>query len=187
MKNVVGIYAIKNSANGCVYIGSSVNVGTRWSSHRTALARGTHENRRLQRAWMDHGGDAFEFVLIEECAVEEIEARELHWLNEFRSLPGSVYNRSGDPDRGRSRRQPPKPKEPRKSISLELSLYEAIAQIAEEDTIFGRSVTGVVREAILRYSKQLHRNGTIREDYARNVLRAYVRRTEEEKQRPGHA
>jgi group I intron endonuclease len=186
MTETMGIYAIKNVIDGCTYVGSSVRMESRWVSHRSALSCGTHENRRLQRAWIKYGDQSFEFVLLEECAIDEIEARESYWVNIFRALPGSVYNRAGDPDRGSSRRRPPKPKEQRKSIRIELSLYEAIEQIAKED-IFGRSVAGVVREAILRYSHQCYHKGMTREDYARNIPRAYTASREEKKRRPGQA
>lgn len=45
-----GVYRIYCSANEKTYVGSSVNIRTRWNSHRSLLGRGVHENINLQRA-----------------------------------------------------------------------------------------------------------------------------------------
>jgi len=82
-----GIYAIANRVNGKVYIGSSVQVETRWRQHRNALRRGAHTNVHLQRAWDKHGVDAFVFTFVEEVIDErDLVGREQSWLNETRSF-----------------------------------------------------------------------------------------------------
>jgi group I intron endonuclease len=66
---VYGIYEIRNSVNGKVYIGQSqrgAGVHGRWRNHRTQLRGGNHHNRKLQSAWAKYGAESFVFsVLLE--------------------------------------------------------------------------------------------------------------------------
>lgn len=62
---VSGIYAIVNIHNGHRYIGSAVNLHSRWLRHKNELRRGIHRNRHLQHAWNKYGEDAFNFVVLE--------------------------------------------------------------------------------------------------------------------------
>lgn len=56
-----GIYQIRNTANGKVYVGSAASLRRRWYEHRSHLQRGAHDNRYLQHAWNKHGAEAFAF------------------------------------------------------------------------------------------------------------------------------
>jgi group I intron endonuclease len=58
-----GLYEIRNTRNGKVYVGSTVDFHKRWGEHRRALCHGTHGNSYLQRAWDKHGADAFAFAV----------------------------------------------------------------------------------------------------------------------------
>ncbi len=77
--NTSGIYAIRNGDR--VYIGSAVNIHKRWYDHCWRLRRGDHDNIYLQRAWNKHGGDAFEFIILEECSVELLIEREQYHMD----------------------------------------------------------------------------------------------------------
>lgn len=63
---VSGIYTITNTINGKVYVGSSINVHSRWHHHRTYLRQGKHVNPKLQNAWNKYGESAFVFAILEE-------------------------------------------------------------------------------------------------------------------------
>lgn len=41
-KGVIGIYKIENKVNGKKYIGQSIDIGKRWSSHCTMLKYNKH-------------------------------------------------------------------------------------------------------------------------------------------------
>lgn len=56
-----GIYIIRNTQTGQVYIGASKNMRTRTSAHRRALASNTHTNKQMQTDYTTHGPDAFLF------------------------------------------------------------------------------------------------------------------------------
>ena len=66
-----GIYKITNTVNGKFYIGSSVDLERRFNKHMGTLAKNTHANPILQRAWNKHGADKFTFEVIEECANDQ--------------------------------------------------------------------------------------------------------------------
>lgn len=59
-----GIYEIVNTINGKRYIGSAMNLVSRWKSHRNRLIAGGHANRHLQSSWNKHGEAAFQFSLM---------------------------------------------------------------------------------------------------------------------------
>lgn len=65
-----GIYMIKNIVNDKIYIGSSVDIPHRISSHKSYLKRGKHANKILQRSWNKYGGDNFKFEQIAKCPSE---------------------------------------------------------------------------------------------------------------------
>jgi group I intron endonuclease len=77
-----GIYAIRNTVNGKIYVGSTVNVRARLVYHRSFLNRGKHVNQKLQRAWIKYGSAAFQLSAIEyvdNCS--ELLSREQHWID----------------------------------------------------------------------------------------------------------
>ena len=71
---ICGIYKITNTLNGKVYIGQSVNVQERFYEHKRKLRLQQHFNKYLQNAYNKHG-EYFEFEVIEECDVSELDKR----------------------------------------------------------------------------------------------------------------
>jgi len=68
MLNQSGIYQIRNTVNGKIYVGSSKLLGLRWKQHRTALRAGTHRSKNLQRVWNIYSESAFVFEPLITCA-----------------------------------------------------------------------------------------------------------------------
>src|SRR5258706_9893255 len=100
MSSVSGIYIILHKKSGKIYLGQAQNVRIRWNQHRSALKRGNHDNRYLQRAWDKYGAEAFQFKILERCAVDQLDSRENHFLEIF--MPkGICYNIA--PNAGTSR------------------------------------------------------------------------------------
>lgn len=60
-----GVYFIINLINGKYYVGSAVNLLSRWRIHSSMLNRNKHDNSYLQNAWNKYGEEAFEFVAVE--------------------------------------------------------------------------------------------------------------------------
>jgi len=95
---ISGIYAIKNTVNQKVYVGSSRNVASRWRAHRLQLRNGTHTNQWLQHAWSKYGERAFEFILIQERAESVLLDAERYWTSCLQALePAKGYNIAEDP------------------------------------------------------------------------------------------
>ena len=62
-----GVYEIVNNVNGNRYVGSSVNIESRWKGHLRELRRGTHHAHHLQHSFNKYGEDAFQINVLLEC------------------------------------------------------------------------------------------------------------------------
>ena len=96
----IGIYGIRNLLNGKVYIGKTgMNFGDRWDSHRSLLNNGKHDNPHLQKAWDKYGQDNFEFIIIEDCGIDELSDREKYYIKLYKDM-GLAYNIHDGGDEG---------------------------------------------------------------------------------------
>ena len=96
----IGIYGIKNLINGKIYIGKTgMNFGDRWDSHRSLLNSGKHDNPHLQRAWDQYGQNNFEFIVIEDCNVDDLSDREKYYIKLYKDM-GLAYNIHDGGDEG---------------------------------------------------------------------------------------
>ena len=89
-----GIYKIVNKVNGKYYVGSSVNIRTRWNNHRNLLTHRRHKSPKLQAAWDKYGKENFEFKIIEKCesVLETILAVEQKYLDIAEKEQDVCYN-----------------------------------------------------------------------------------------------
>jgi group I intron endonuclease len=86
LKGLCGIYCIKCTVTGAMYIGSSINLAVRLIDH---LVSG-HTNQRLQNAIAKYGLENFEFCVLEFCDLEVRLQREQHYLDILFSLPANL-------------------------------------------------------------------------------------------------
>jgi group I intron endonuclease len=84
--DVCGVYLVRNTVDGKVYIGSSIEMNRRWSNHRGLLRNKKHSNRHLQAAWDKYGENSFEFTTIEACPENVLIAREKAWIGYYGSM-----------------------------------------------------------------------------------------------------
>lgn len=102
-----GIYKIENLINGKIYIGSSINMESRFKSHFGALRGNRHHNIYLQRSFNKHGEDNFDFEVIEQCDKGIMLEREQYYIDLFdcanRLIGYNICENSNRP-------QPPKKK-----------------------------------------------------------------------------
>lgn len=93
---MVGIYKIKNRITHKVYIGESINIAQRWSTHKSELRRGTHHSERLQKEWKKYGEKAFRFSVVERFWFTKyanpnklkiaLLMREGYWIDRYNSI-----------------------------------------------------------------------------------------------------
>lgn len=81
---MVGIYKIKNKINNKVYIGQSVNIRQRWRNHRT-IGKRKNPQLLLYRAMQKYGIENFDFEIVEECLKEDLDEKEIYWINFYDS------------------------------------------------------------------------------------------------------
>lgn len=93
-RGIVGIYIIKNSKNGKVYIGQSVDVEYRICNHFSKLRCNRHDNEHMQRAY-NKNPSAFSWELLCECDETELDEKEIQYIQEYKSTDRKHgYNRS---------------------------------------------------------------------------------------------
>lgn len=67
-----GIYQIRNTANGKIYVGSAVRLDRRWREHKRRLSKGEHHNPILTKAWLKYGTENFVFEPLFVCAKKDL-------------------------------------------------------------------------------------------------------------------
>jgi group I intron endonuclease len=97
---VGGIYQIRNTINGKVYIGSAVDFSKRRRLHWRDLRIGKHRNPKLSHAWRKYGEEAFIFEIVE--SIEEkslLLTREQFWLDKLGAVETgyNCYPTAGSP------------------------------------------------------------------------------------------
>ena len=83
---MIGIYKITNKLNGKVYIGQSVDIETRWKQHIYST-----QNSAIHLAICKYGKDNFNFEVVEQTSIEELNEREKYWINYYNSV-NNGYN-----------------------------------------------------------------------------------------------
>jgi group I intron endonuclease len=90
--SISGVYFIKNKVTNKCYVGSSINIYRRWTTHRRELARGKHHSAYLQNSYNKYGKDAFEFLLAESSFdTKEMAVLEAKWIDRLDAIKNG-YN-----------------------------------------------------------------------------------------------
>jgi group I intron endonuclease len=103
MKSVkpAGVFQIKNTANGKVLLGSSLNLEGPLNGHRFMLKIGSHRNKMLQQEWNEYGEEHFLFEILEIVTVkddpnfnlsDELTLLEMIWLEKLHPFSEQGYN-----------------------------------------------------------------------------------------------
>lgn len=91
--NMIGIYKIKNTANGKTYIGQSTDIEQRWSAHKRELQNGIHKNTLLQNDWDAFGESNFSFEVIKKCRSIKLNEYEKFYIQQYNAFEQG-YNRT---------------------------------------------------------------------------------------------
>ncbi len=96
-----GVFQVKNTANGKVLLGSSLNLEGPLNAHKFMLATGHHQNKALQSEWNEYGADKFVFEILQVVKVtndpnfdlkDELTLLEQIWLEKLEPFGERGYN-----------------------------------------------------------------------------------------------
>lgn len=100
-----GVFMVKNTVNGRVLLGSSLNLEGPLNAHRFMLMIGSHRNEELQKEWNTYGPGAFVFEILEVVKVkddpnydlkEELTLLEQIWIEKLQPFGERGYNKDGN-------------------------------------------------------------------------------------------
>lgn len=96
-----GVFQVKNTTNGKVLLGSSLNLEGSLNKHKFMLKIGSHTNKALQKDWDELGANQFVFEILEEVKVvdspnfnlqDELTLLEQIWLEKLQPVGEHGYN-----------------------------------------------------------------------------------------------
>ena len=96
-----GVFQVKNTVNGKVLLGSSLNLEGPLNLHKFMLSTGHHDNKTLQQEWNEYGADKFIFEILEVVKVttnpnfnlnDELTLLEQIWLEKLQPFGQRGYN-----------------------------------------------------------------------------------------------
>lgn len=85
---ICGVYAIKNSENGKIYIGSSTDIQRRYRQHIAKIVKGEHHSAKLQHDFNSYGRSAFRFSVVEVLWGEDaaiLREREQYYIDKYQA------------------------------------------------------------------------------------------------------
>lgn len=88
---MIGIYCIQNIKTNKKYIGQSIDIETRIKRHFRQLRRGIHHSIYLQRSYDLYGEQNFRSTVLEQCEVQELDAKQKYWIR-FYDSHNNGYN-----------------------------------------------------------------------------------------------
>lgn len=91
---MVGIYAIKNTVNGKMYIGQSINIDKRIKEHfwKAFCEKDCSFDCILHVAIRKYGRDAFEQQVLEECDESSLDMLERYYIKKYNTMSPNGYN-----------------------------------------------------------------------------------------------
>lgn len=82
---IIGIYQIQSKIKPeRIYIGSSINVNTRWSSHLSKLNLNRHLNKILQNHYNKYGKSDLQFSILLGCKKENLIKNEQFFMDSYK-------------------------------------------------------------------------------------------------------
>jgi group I intron endonuclease len=83
---MIGIYKITSLEDCSFYIGSSINISSRWKRHISQLKNKNHSNYYLQQKYQKYGLENLNFEIIEFCDKIKIKEREQWYLDNLKPI-----------------------------------------------------------------------------------------------------
>lgn len=94
---MIGIYKITNLVNGKVYIGQSVDINRRIKRHKSRAfnINSNGYGYPLYKAIRKYGIDNFSFEVLEECAKDELNEKEIYYITKYDSWKNGYNQNEG--------------------------------------------------------------------------------------------
>lgn len=135
------IYIITNSINNKVYIGQTIqSLKNRWKEHCRKGYSKNESNMHIKRAIFKYGKENFFIKELEKCNIEELNEREIYYINLYNSYLRGYNSTKG----GHSGKTLKLPKEQQKDI---LDLYKlgfSLRDIAKEYNVDKATIKHVI-------------------------------------------
>lgn len=157
-----GIYCITSKATAMQYVGSAVNLDSRFKRHIRQMKAGTHPNKFLQMDYDRHGEQSFQFQVLELCSDTVLLEREQHWIDQLgAAVKGyNIALTAGSPMKGRKQSEATRAKmreahRNRKPISEETRqrLRDAAKRREEAKKLSGYEVSEETRKKLSEAGK----------------------------------
>ena len=84
---MIGIYKIENLLNHKCYVGQSIHIERRWQEHCRPSAKSIISN-----AIKKYGKENFSFQILEECSEDELDEKEIFYIEKFNCIVPNGYN-----------------------------------------------------------------------------------------------
>ncbi len=92
---MTGIYKITNKLNNKSYIGQSTNIIKRFNKHKTQNSLYDHQyNTPFHKAIREDGIENFIFEILEECGKEDLNQKEMYYIEKYNTSFPNGYNMS---------------------------------------------------------------------------------------------
>ena len=96
-----GVFKIRNTVNGKIYVGGAMNLDNIWNSQKFKLNSGNHISKELQKEWNEFGEDKFVFEIVDvlkenpEKPTDENDVKQLEelYLEELQPFGDRGYNK----------------------------------------------------------------------------------------------
>ena len=82
---ICGIYKITNKINNKSYIGQSKDIQRRWKEH-IKHSKDIHDTQVIYLAIRKYGLENFKFSIVEECALESLDEKEIYYIEKLRLM-----------------------------------------------------------------------------------------------------
>lgn len=104
---ISGIYALISTLDGRAYIGSSIDIYSRFKEHVRMLDSGKHHSTKLQMHWkrLAREGGQLELFILEECKLEDMPKIELAYIRVYDSVKRG-FNCTYDTRRAKPKKKP---------------------------------------------------------------------------------